>query len=146
MSHPLGNGQIVDRRQVPDLGHFLEGIVGGRIQTQARGGDVARHQVDPVERVRMAGLDLAEPALRHGHVLRLDQADGPDPLATRQQAREQGRSEKSREPSHQQCSHANRLLNSLRSYPDTRDYDSGRGCAERSDRGAAGSTPAKEPR
>ena len=58
----------------------------------------------------MSGLDLADSTLRHSHVLGLDQTDGPDSLATCQQAGEQGRAEKSRETGHQQCSNANRLL------------------------------------
>ena len=71
---------------MPDLVHLLEDIANGRIEPQVRGGDVTLHEFNPVECVWMSGLDLADSTLSHGHVLGLDQADGPDSLATCEQA------------------------------------------------------------
>jgi len=86
VGHPLGDGQVVDRRQVPDLVHLLEHIANARIDPQVRGGDVALHQLNPLERVWMSGLNLADSTVCRSHVLGLDQTDGPDSLATCQQA------------------------------------------------------------
>ena len=105
----LGDGEVVHGCQVPDLRHRLEPGSIHVVDPQSGRGDVALDQGDPTSGVRMRSLDLRDALGRHGHVVRLHEADRVHAFAPREDPRQQRRSQEPGETRHQQRTHTNRL-------------------------------------
>ena len=95
-----GHAQVVDRRQVPDLGH-VAGQSGAVVEPEPGDREVAGDQVDAPGEVGLGGLEGGDPFLGQRLELRLHEAGGAGPRRPAQDAGQQPAAEEAGEPGEQ---------------------------------------------
>ena len=104
------DGQVVDGGEVPDLVDVVQAraVRGRQAQTGCR--DVTDHEPHPSRGARVGDLELLDPGAGERAVLALHQAHRVGAGPAGQQAGEERRAEKAREPGHEQLPHVIRLF------------------------------------